>query len=120
MKKKSKLSITARVLLLAFLVVLTTYATLYTIAAYDLARWGWTCRGSLGDATFFPFPTGPRGVLMDVIAKMSSMDEFIYLYLMKTGILIVVCILLWILVAVHFFGLFLAMAREKSSIKRIG
>ncbi len=85
------------------LVVLAVYATLYTVAAHDLARWGWTCRGTLGDATFLPFPTGPRGVLMYVIAKMSPVDEFIYTYLIKTGILIGICILLWILAAVYFF-----------------
>jgi len=105
----------ARVLLLALLVVLATYATLYTVAAYDLARWGWACRGTLGDATFLPFPMGPRGVLMDVIAKMSPVDEFIYLYLIKTGILVVVCVLLWILVAFCFFRLFRAISRGKTS-----
>lgn len=89
--------------MLVLLVVLSTYATLYTVAANDLARWGWTCRGTLGDATFFPFPTGPRGVLMDVIAKMSPVDEFIYTYLIKTRILIGISILLWILAAVYFF-----------------
>jgi len=89
--------------MLVLLVVLATYATLYTVAAHDLARWGWTCRGTLGDATFFPFPTGPRGVLMDVIAKMSPVDEFIYTYLIKTRILIGISILLWILATVYFF-----------------
>ena len=110
---ESNLSITAKVLLLTFLIIMTVYATLYTVAAYDLARWGWTCRGSLGDATFFPFPTGPRGVLMDVIAKMSPLDEFIYLYLIKTGVLIVVCFSLWFFAAVYFFKTILPLFREE-------
>ena len=101
----------------AFLVILATYVTIYTKAAYDLSRWGWTCRGSLGDATFLPFPTGPRGVLMDVIAKMSPVDGFIYLYLIKTGVLIVVCILLWVLVAVYFFKAILPLFRQKLTTK---
>ena len=91
------LSRSNRVLILAFLIISATYSTLYTVAAHDLARWGWTCRGTLGDATFLPFPTGPRGVLMDVIAKMGPADAFIYTRLIKTGALIGISLLLWIL-----------------------
>ena len=105
--------------MLVLLVVLATYATLYTVAAYDLARWGWTCRGTLGDATFLPFPTGPRGVLMEVLAKMSPVDEFIYIYLIKTGILIGVSILLWILAAAYFLKAVLPLFWKPSSRPRI-
>ena len=40
---------------------------------------------------------------MDVIAKMSPVDEFIYTYLIKTRILIGISILSGILAAVYFF-----------------
>lgn len=101
--------------MLVLLVVLATYATLYTVAAYDLARWGWTCRGTLGDATFLPFPTGLRGVLMDVLAKMSPVDQFIYMYLIKTGILIGISVLLWILATVYFFKAILPLFGKSDS-----
>ncbi|MEM0096074.1 MAG: hypothetical protein QW660_05515 [Candidatus Bathyarchaeia archaeon] len=31
------------------------------------------------------------------------MDEFIHLYLIKTGVLIFVCLVLWLVAAVYFF-----------------
>lgn len=105
--RELKLSIPYRVLIFLFLVILAIYLTLYTVSAYTVAEYAgrgyWTCRGSLGDPTFFPFPSGPRGVGMDVIGEMSLVDEFIYLYLIETGILIVLCASLWILAAVFFF-----------------
>lgn len=107
-----KMSKCYKVLLLGLLVISATYATFFTVAAYDLAKWGWAYRGSLGNATFLPFPTGPRGVLMDVIAPMNPVDEFIYLYLIKTGILVVVCGLLWILAAVYLFKVILPLFRK--------
>jgi len=115
LESKIEPSITARVLLLLLLVTLAIYATLYTVAAHNLASWGWSCRGSQGDATFLPFPTGPRGVLMDVIAKMNPVDEFIYLYLIKTGALIVISISLWTIVAVVSSDVFLRLQRSKAT-----
>ena len=38
-----------------------------------------------------------------MLAHMSPVDEFIYLYVIKTGILVVLSISLWILAAVYFF-----------------
>lgn len=105
-----------RVLISAFLIVSATYATLYTVAAHDLARWGWTCRGTLGDATFLPFPTGPRGVLMDVMAKMSPSDEFIYAHLIRTGALVGISILLWILAAIYLLKVVLPVFWKSSSL----
>ena len=104
-----------RVLIPTFLIVSAAYVTLYTMAAHDLARWGWACRGTLGDATFLPFPTGPRGVLMDVVAKMSPADEFIYTYLIKTGALVGVSLLLWILAAAYLLKAVLPLFWKSSS-----
>jgi len=104
-----------RVLILAFLIISAAYATLYTVAAHDLARWGWTCRGTLGDATFLPFPTGPRGVLMDIVAKMSPADEFIYTRLIKTGVLIGLSTFLWVLATAYLFKAVLPMFWKSSS-----
>lgn len=38
---------------------------------------------------------------MLVIASMSPVDEFIYSYLIRTGMLVVVCVLLWVLATVY-------------------
>ena len=89
------MSTTTRILVFASLLVLAAFATLWTNAAYNLARWGWTVSGSLGDATFLPFPTPPRGVLAEVIVAMSPTDLFIYVHLLKTGALTALCLLLW-------------------------
>jgi len=59
---KLKLSTRYRVLMLAFLVILATFATFYTLAAYRVASmWAcgggaayWCCMGSIDNATFFP------------------------------------------------------------------
>ena len=104
-----------RVLVLAFLIISAAYTTLYTVAAHDLASWGWACRGTLGDATFLPFPTGPQGVLMDVVAKMSPVDAFIYTYLIKTGALVGISLLLWILAATYLLKAFLPLFVCKKS-----
>ena len=118
---KLKLPARYRVLMLTFLVILASYATIYTVAAYRVASmWAlggcsasWRGKGSLGGPTFFPFPTGSQGVVMEIIAKMNPMDGFIYLYLVKNGILIVVCVLLWVLAAVYFFKAILPLFRKE-------
>jgi hypothetical protein len=105
----------------AFLIVLATLATFYTLAAYRVASmwvcgggvaW-WCCRGTIGNATFFPWPGGPLGACLEVITKMDPVDEFIYLYLVKNWILIVVCVSLWVLAAVYFFKAILPLLRRE-------
>lgn len=98
---------TTRTLLLVFLSALATYATAYTILAHSVTvQWAcgaaWCCMGSIDNATLFPWPRGPLGVCAEVITKMNPVDGFIYLYLIRTWMLIVTSILLWILVAIYF------------------
>jgi len=117
-RRKLKLSTRYRVLMLAFLAILATFATFYTLAAYRVASmWAcgayWCCMGSIDNATFFPWPRGPLGACAEVITKMNPMDEFIYLYLIKSGILIVVCVLLWVLAVVYFFKAILPLFRKE-------
>jgi len=112
LEKGSSVSIIVRVSVFATLVILGIFMTLWTSAAHDLARWGWSARGSLSNATFLPFPTGPRGVLMDVLAKMSSVDEFIYLHLLKTGMLNAICVSLWALAVIYAFTVFLPLLKN--------
>jgi len=99
--------------MLVFLIALATYTTLFTVAAYNLVRSGWAVRGTLGDATFLPFPTGPRGTILNVPAIMSPVDAFIDRYLLKTGILIGICNLIWILTTAYFFKAILPLLRKE-------
>lgn len=120
-QEKRKMSIRYRVLLLAFLVTLASYVTLYTVAAYDVARYafredGAAYWGGVRGATFFPFPRVPRvprNVGLDFMVRMNPVDEFIYLYMIETGMLTVISISLWILVAVYFSKSILPMLQMK-------
>jgi len=94
-----------RALLLAFLVVLSTYVTLYTVEAHNVARRALrldntACWRTTPPGSFFPWPREPGPA--EALSKMSHVDQFIFLYLIETKMLIVVFILLWILVAVYF------------------
>jgi len=110
-----------KAVMFAFLVILATYGTLYTIAAYHVASmWacrgsagGWLCMGSIDNATFFPWPRGPLGVCAEVITKMKPVDKFIYLNLLKNGILIVICTLLWLLTLIYFLRYILPLLHKR-------
>jgi hypothetical protein len=121
-KGKLKLSTRYRVLTLALLVVLAALATFYTLAAYRVASmWAcgggsaafWCCMGTIDNATFFPWPRGPLGACAEVITRMDAVDEFIYLYLVKSGMLIVVCVSLWVLAAFYFLKAILPLFRKE-------
>jgi hypothetical protein len=98
-----------RFLIFTFLVVLSVYSTVYTISAYQVAVWAfeendegyWRCCPS---ATFFPWPKGcSQGILPQIVIRMNALDEFIYLRLIKTGILILICLSLWSLTVIYCF-----------------
>ncbi len=106
------MSSTTRIVAFASLLILAAFATLWTNAAYSLARWGWTQMGSLGNATFLPFPTPPRGIFMETIVAMSPADEFIYVHLLETGALTGLCLLLWASVVFAAFMTILPLLRK--------
>lgn len=100
-----KLSASNKILIFVFLAALSMYISLYTISAHHVAdRWvinaSWRYSGNM---TFFPWPKGPQGILLPIITRMNPIDEFIYLYLIKTGILILVCLGLWATTIIYFF-----------------
>lgn len=114
--QKGKLSTRYRVLLLCFLVILATYVTLYTVVAHRIARYALrldntACWRSTPPGSFFPWPR--ESGLAQALSKMSSVDQFIFLYLVETGILIIVSILLWILVIVYFVKSILQLFRPQ-------
>jgi len=111
-------SITTKILVFSSLLILAVFVTTWTYAAYDLVTWGWRARGTLGDATFLPYPTGPRGVLLLDLARMSPVDEFIYVYLLETGALTALCLFLWAGVVFSAFKMFPSLLRKQSSTRQ--
>ncbi len=89
-------------LLMALLCAFSITITVYTIKAYSVARhvydgeYGvyWRC---YPPGSFFPWPKEPEqeGVF-PVLTKMSQIDLFVYQYLIKTRIIIIVALLLWV------------------------
>lgn len=74
----------------------------------------WRSGGALANPTFFPFPTGPRGVGLAIITKMNPVDKFICRYLVESQVLTVVCVLLWSLVVVYFLRAILPLIRRET------
>jgi len=73
--------------------LLALYLTMYTIAAYMVARWiveesgkVWWC-GTPG--SLFPWPKEP-GYMVDILSSASDLDAFIYKYLVRTNMLILI------------------------------
>lgn len=110
MTKKIRQSIVARLFFLLVLVVLAVYVSLYTLVAYDVARYVIKLDGALqwagrwgSDPRFFPFPDRPVGPILWVITGMHPTDRWIYTNLIENRMLIVLSFLLWLLVAIYFY-----------------
>ena len=93
-----------------FLVVLgslSVYVTLYTATAHKVARvyeedgeFFW--RGG-PSGSFFPWPREPG--MLAVLIPLNEIDLFIYVYLIKSGVLVLVTILLWISLSLYILKL---------------
>ncbi len=87
---------------LAILGTISTCLTLYTVAAYNVAR----CVIEMDDTvywpdsrggSFFPWPTRPRGAHLPVLMPIvDEVDLAIYTHLIKSWILVVITALLWV------------------------
>ena len=96
---------------LVVLAFLSTCLTLYTVAAYNVARhvterdgtvyW----RDSKG-GSFFPWPTRPSGVGAAVLIPMiDEVDLAIYTYLIKSWVLVGIKALLWVVTVLYILRL---------------
>ena len=108
--KKSAILLTVSGFVLAYL-------TLYTVAAYNVARHVYEYEGivfwrSAPGGSFFPWPREPGaglalegagGVFMRV--KLNEIDSFIYRYLIKSWVLLGLTILLWVGVSLYILKL---------------
>jgi len=86
-------------IVLIVLVGVSVYSALYAASAYRVAshvtesppelHWGSAPAGS-----FFPWPREPG--MLEMLSEISEVDVFIYVYLIKSWILVAVSFLLWI------------------------
>ncbi|MEM3666849.1 MAG: hypothetical protein QW222_07205 [Candidatus Bathyarchaeia archaeon] len=93
-----------RLLPLTLLCILSITITVYTITAYSIAHyvyeegdnayWRYTPPG-----TFLPWPK-PPGILT-ALSKISEIDLFIYRYLLKTWLMIIITILFWAVTCIY-------------------
>ncbi len=98
-------------MVLAILLLVSFLATFYTVAAYGVARRVYDSDGTpswvdTGGGSFFPWPKGPdpgTGVFFIVIPMTNNVDIFIYVYLIKSSMLVAVTVLLWAGFATYIF-----------------
>ena len=73
--------------------LLALYLTMYTIAAYMVARWIIEESGRVfwcgTPGSLFPWPKEP-GYMVDVLSSATDPDTFVYKYLVKTNMLILI------------------------------
>ncbi len=82
--------------------LLALYLTMYTIAAYMVARWIVEESGKVfwcgTPGSLFPWPKEP-GYMVDILSSANTLDTFIYKYLIKTNILILIVAATYLLTA---------------------
>jgi hypothetical protein len=86
-------------IILIVLVCVSAYSTVYTACAHRVAshvtesppdlHWSSAPAGS-----FFPWPREPG--MLEMLSEMSEVDSFIYVYLIRSWVLVVVTFMLWI------------------------
>jgi hypothetical protein len=94
----------SRLLLITLLCIFSITIIVYTITAYSVARyvyenedkvvWRYSPPGS-----FLPWPKEPG--MLTALSKMNPIDLFIYQYFIKTWLLIVVTLSIWIAMGIY-------------------
>ena len=105
--KKSKILKPSQLLLLALFCTVSVIVTAYTIQAHSIANryiydsgdevaWRNSPPGS-----FFPWPKEPTPGMLPVLSKINEIDLFIYRYLIRTWLLVIVALSLWIVTCTY-------------------
>jgi len=95
------------VLMLIVLGLASAVLTLYTMSAFDIARYAFDAGGSeLGwlytpSGSFLPWPKGPG--MAAALSRGNGVDLFIYRYLIKSWILVAITVLLWTATILYLF-----------------
>jgi len=85
---------------LAILISTTSILTAYTASAYYVASYVYEENGrlwwpnSLG-GSFYPWPNRPTGIAFQLLTPLNQADSQYYLYIIKSGVLIALTLLLW-------------------------
>jgi hypothetical protein len=89
-----------RKVILAAITSITTLATVYTAWAYSVALYVFEYHGALYWPTpgysFLPWPSTPTGIVNQVIWPLSQSDIQYYQYMIQSGALIILSVLLWL------------------------
>lgn len=89
-------------MLLAVAVLIALIGTVYSACAYSVASHVFNYNGSLywptPGYTFLPWPTMPTGPVISIIESLNQADTQYYRYIIQSGVLIVLTVLLWIAV----------------------
>ena len=91
---------------LAVLVSIALIMTAYTVSAYYVASYVSEFPGSGGHlfwpdtlgGSFLPWPCRPTGIAGMMFTELDQEDYFYYNYVIKSGVLIALTLLLWVIV----------------------
>jgi len=88
---------------LAVLVSVSLVFTAYTISAYYVASYVSEFEGHLWwpdslEGSFFPWPCRPTGIAFFITHELDQEDYLYYNYVIKSGVLVALTLLLWIIV----------------------
>ena len=97
------LRINRSIITLAVLVTVTLVFTAYTISAYYIASYVTEMDGKLlwptmGDWSFTPWPHESTGFVSQVFTECGQEDYLYYNYVIRSGVLLVITLLLWSIV----------------------
>lgn len=97
------LRISRSILTLAVLISISLIFTVYTASAYYVASFVHEIEGrlwwpSMPGGTFFPWPRAPTGIQAMLMTLLNEVDSQYYRYIIKSGVLVALAILLWVIV----------------------
>ena len=97
------LRISTSIVTLAVLVAVTLVFTAYTLSAYYVASYVYEMDGMLMwhdtlGGSFFPWPHKPTGFVYGFPTECDQEDYLYYNYVIRSGVLVVITLLLWSIV----------------------
>ena len=123
--KTSRKTKTALAVLISLAIVLSLYTALAHIVASYIYEHNSTLYWPTPSYTFLPWPTIPTGLVSQMTVPLNQTDLQYYQYIIKSGILIALTLLLWVIIfwkvwrlrASHNLNDFLPFELEKHSIE---
>ena len=94
-------STTKTIVILSITVFVAIFVTVYTYCAYTVASHVFEDNGVLYfpyGYSFLPWPTIPTGITPSVLLRLNEADMQYYQYIIKSGVLIALTIVSWLIV----------------------